>query len=201
MKVLFQASILHRNERMEDYVAIVQCLEKCGCEVLGETLVVSNDLILKRGHVDRVKYFERFKKNLLEADLVCFEATYPSTLHVGIKLAFALQKGKPVIVLYKKTSHPESFVDVFESGKLFYEEYTANNLDTVIKSGLEFIEKNSDVRFNFYLPSEQMDYLDRVRKDKSLTRTAVLRKIIDEAMGRSEVSWLSFRDNSTYYWV
>ena len=99
MKVLFQASILHRNERMEDYVAIVQCLEKCGCEVLGETLVVSNDLILKRGHVDRVKYFERFKKNLLEADLVCFEATYPSTLHVGINLAFALQKGKKHLTL------------------------------------------------------------------------------------------------------
>lgn len=188
MKIYFQASILDKDRSEVVYKRIISFLKDSGHVVLGETLFLSIDDIKSRTKSDRDNYWKSFKKNLFEADIVCMELTYPSTLHMGLKLAYAIAKNKPVIGIYKKNEYPDSFLDVLETDKFIYQEYNDENLETVLQSALDFVDKKSDTRFNFYLPSEQMDYLDSVSKDKSITRTAVLRRIIDAAMGKSEVS-------------
>jgi hypothetical protein len=74
------------------------------------------------------------------------------------------------------------FFGGIENEKLLVCEYTPETIDTVIKNAFEFIDTKSDIRFNFYLPSNQIEFLDTIGKNKKLSRSAVLRQIISEKM-------------------
>lgn len=184
MKVFFQASILHKKDREADYQRIFDCLKENGHEVLGELMTIDSDIVKGRKKDERENYVKRFKGTILDCDVVVAEMTYPSTMHMGFKVCYALQRNKPVIVLHRKSEYPLSFFDVIGSDKLVYEEYADNNLEEILRNALDYIDKKSDSRFNFYLPSNQMDYVDRISKEEDLSRSATLRKIISETMGK-----------------
>lgn len=187
MKVLFIASILYRDNLFKEYERIVDCLKINGHEVLGDqALTITLDEIYKQTPEEKTSYLNLFKKQVSDCNVMCVEATFPSTMNIGFQVAYALQKNKPVIVLYKKNKYHSTLFDVLESDKLFYEEYTDQNLEVVLKNGLDFVDKKSDSRFNFYLPSNQVDYIDEVSKKDNLSRSAALRKVIAGAMEREK---------------
>ena len=107
-----------------------------------------------------------------------------TTLNIGFQIAYALQKNKSVVAMYKD-DRKSSFFRGLTSDKLIYESYTNENLESVVSDCLDFIDKKSDIRFNFYLPSNQIDYLDSVGESKNLSRSAILREIISNDIKRT----------------
>lgn len=185
MKVLFIASILFRGGLEREYSRIVSHIKSLGHEVIGsEALTITMDKIYSQTKEEKQDYLNVFKKQVSECDVVVAEVTFPSTVNIGFEVAYVLQRNKPVIALYKKDKYYSTILDVLETDKLVYEEYTDNNLESILKNGLDFVDKKSDTRFNFYLPSDQVEYIDEVSKKEGLTRSAALRKIIAKDMGK-----------------
>lgn len=182
MKILFTASVLQRDELLTYYDRIINFLKKAEHEVNSAHIFdISLEEIYKQSRDESTDYLNSFQKWITENDLIITETSFPSTLNIGYQIFMALQRNKPVIALYKK-GRMSNFFSAVNSDKLVYEEYTDENLESVLKDCLDFIDTKSDARFNFYLPSKAVAYIDKESKEKRLSRSAVLRQIIAEKM-------------------
>lgn len=185
MKILFTASVLQREELINDYKRIIKALEKQGHDIVGDHIFnISLDDIYSQSKEESADYFNKLKTWILDCDVVFAEVSWPSTLNIGFQIAYALQKNKSVIALYKD-DRKSSFFRALTSDKLIYESYTDENLESVVSDCLDFIDKKSDIRFNFYLPTNQIDYLDSLGESRKLSRSAILREIISNDIKRS----------------
>lgn len=182
MKILFTASVLQRNKLLSDYRRIVKVLIKSGHVVISDHIFnIELDDIYKQSKEDSTEYFNKLKTWIQECDVVVAEVSWPSTINIGFQISYALQKNKSVIALYKN-NQDSSFFKALSSDKLIYESYNEENIESVICDCLDFVETKSDVRFNFYLPSNQIEFLDNIGKERGLSRSAVLRQLISEKM-------------------
>lgn len=185
MKILFTASVLQRDQLLDEYKRIINALQKSGNDVVKSHIL---DIELKDIYSQTIEesheYFNNLRSWILESDVIVAEASWPSTINIGFEIAYALQKNKSVIVLYKG-DRKSTFFRALTSDKLIYESYTNENLESVVSDCLDFIDKKSDIRFNFYLPSNQIDYLDSVGESKNLSRSAILREIISNDIKRT----------------
>lgn len=182
MKILFTASILQRKDLLSDYHSIVKLLEKSGHYVISDHIFnIDLDDIYKQTKEESAAYFSRLKNWIQESDIIVAEVSWPSTINIGFQISYALQRNKSVIALYKN-NQDSTFFKALSSDKLIYESYTTENLESVIDDCLSYVDTKSDVRFNFYLPSNQIEFLDNLGKDKKLSRSAVLRQVISEKM-------------------
>lgn len=185
MKILFTASVLQREELIDQYKRIIKALENAGHEIVGDHIFnISLKDIYSQSKEDSADYFNKLKTWILECDVLFAEVSWPSTLNIGFQIAYALQKNKSVVAMYKD-DRKSSFFRGLTSDKLIYESYTDENLESVVKDCLDFIDAKSDIRFNFYLPSNQIDYLDSVGESKNLSRSAILREIISNDIKRT----------------
>lgn len=181
MKVYFSAAIYQEKQFGDSYKTIVDRLKKLGHEVMQDTTETSLNDAINKNDDERVKYYKKVLGWIAKADVVVLEVSFPSTLHIGHEITLALDKGKPVVALYKKGYEPSFFLGL-EHEKLLWAEYTENDLTRVVDESIEFAEQRSDVRFNFFISPEIGTYLDWVSKNKRIPRAVYLRKLIESDM-------------------
>lgn len=185
MNILFTSSVLQREELIDDYKRIIKALEKRGHKIVGDHIFnVKLNGIYNQSKEESAEYFNKLRSWIIESDVVFAKVSWPSTINIGFQIAYALQKNKSVVALYKE-DRKSSFFKALTSDKLIYESYTDENLESVVDDCLEFVDTKSDIRFNFYLPANQIDYLDSIGKDKKLSRSAILREIIARDINKS----------------
>jgi len=182
MKIYFSAAIIFNEKRGKIYSQIVKTLSDSGHKVLTYGVTDSNiDDIMDQSEDKRVEHYHQVTRWIAEADLVVVEASFPSTLHIGHEIGLALEKGKPVIVMYEKGFSP-FFLTGNSSDKLFLVEYTNATVSMVLKDAIEYASEQSDTRFNFFVSPSIVNYLDWVSKKRRLPRAVYLRKLIEEEM-------------------
>jgi hypothetical protein len=136
---------------------------------------------LNKTDEQRIKYYKQVLAWIASSDVVVLEVSFPSTLHIGHEITLALDKGKPVVALYKKGFEPSFFLGL-EHEKLLWVEYTDADLEKSLTDSLDFALQQSDVRFNFFISSQIGIYLDWISKNKRIPRAVYLRKLIEEEM-------------------
>jgi len=130
------------------------------------------------------KDYKEMAGGIKKADVAIFEASMHS-LAVGYLVHYALESGKPVIVLHLEDSPPFLFENI-QNEKLLVIPYESTNLRENLKIALEDSKDQMDVRFNFFVSPKIVRFLDWVAKKKKMPRAVYLRRLIEEDMKRSK---------------
>lgn len=126
-------------------------------------------------------------KAIQEADVVIVEDTV-SNFSTGHQITVALQRRKPVLVLWQKQKEKKfkkMFIHGVQSDFLVVKEYDKKNLKEELT---EFLSKYEDAqetnRFHLVLQKVERDYLDWAQYNKHKSRTKLIReairKVLDE---------------------
>lgn len=181
MKIYFSAAVYAKDTFGKYYDQIVKIMEGLGYTVKHDQ-VTSPDIDLEKLKITDESVRDQYYKNMLrwmnQADIVVIEASFPSSLNIGHEITLALEKGKPVVVFYKK-GYDSVFLNGLHSDKLFLVEYTDDNIAKTVKASLDYAKDQSDTRFNFFLPPSLMSYMDWVADKRKVPRSVYLRELIE----------------------
>lgn len=119
-----------------------------------------------------------------KADIVVMEVSGHS-MSMGYLISKALEMNKPVIALHKKEQMP-IFIKGIDDQKLIISEYTEENVEEITKQALKKANSLIDVRFNFFVSSKILNYLDWVSQKKMLPRSVFLRDLIEKEMKKDK---------------
>ena len=185
MKIYFLGSISGKDKYLKNYKAIVDALESLGHKVNEGTINVSKEYVYEDISDDeKVKYYKQVLGWINSADVVVIEASH-SSLSVGHELTLALEKNKPVVVLYSEGNAPH-FLEGVQSERLVIEKYDVDGVKKLLKNALDYAADQQDTRFNFFISPRISNYLDWVARTKRLPRAVYLRRLIQENMDKNE---------------
>jgi len=185
MKIYFSASRFYREEYKKNYESIDKILEEKSATVFDSSKLRSVPLGFEMPDFEKKKIYKEITKMMDKSDLCVFEASYPSTLHIGHEITLAMEKNKPVVVLYVKGREPILFRGI-DDKKVWWVEYESNNLEEKLRSALDEAEKNFDVRFNFFVSPKILSYLDWIAQKRMIPRSVFLRNLIEREMKKDK---------------
>jgi hypothetical protein len=180
MKIYFTAAISQKDKFGAIYDKIIKVLEQNDHQVQHDHITQTNlDQVLGKDDAERLTYYKKALKWISQADVVVVEASFPSTLNIGHEVTLSLEKGKPVVMLYKQ-GFDSVFMHGLNSEKLFLVEYTEENLEQLLKDTVEYARDQSDTRFNFFISPRHVAYLDWVAQTKKIPRSVYLRHLLEK---------------------
>ncbi len=186
MKVYFTASIAQKNLFDKYYERISKALLKEGHDVeSGNLLKMTVTSIDRTSQSERERWYKKALKNISSAEIVVVEISFPSTVNVGHELSVALEKGKPVIALYHEGYDP-IFLHGLNEDKLYLSPYNENDLEDIVRAGINYALEQTDTRFNFFISPVHQNYLSWVAKEKRVPRAVYLRRLIEEDMKKNK---------------
>jgi len=181
MKVYFTASMFGRDKYLDNYKKIVAKLRAMDIDVYEETIDVSKEYVYEEiADEEKVAYYRKILRWINEVDIVVVEASAQS-LSIGHEITLALERNKPVIVLYSEGRAPHFLVGV-KSDKLLIEKYVLDDLNKTLKGAIEYASEQQDTRFNFFISPKHQNFLDWVSKTKKIPRAVYLRRLIEKKM-------------------
>jgi len=127
----------------------------------------------------RKAHYKEVLKWISDADIVVGEVSYPSTLNIGHEIRLAIEKGKPVICLYSKDKE-SIFFEGIQSDRFVYELYDEQNLESILRTAIQFAQDQSDSRFNFFISPKHIAFLDTVSRERRIPKSVYLRELIEQ---------------------
>jgi hypothetical protein len=183
MTIYFSGCLTQKPTFGVFYNNIVRALERWGHIVLQDTTMVELPDAVNKSDNQRVAYYKQVLDWVNAADCIVVECSFPSTLSIGHEISLALDKGKPVIALYYEGYEP-AFLLGLQHQRLFWSDYTEDNMSDTLEEGLRFATIAQQIRFNFFITSRHTSFLDDVATKYNMPRSAYMRKLIEDDMER-----------------
>lgn len=181
MRAYFTASIVAKKEYLKDYLRIVKILQDKGIDVIADHIInTTESQIRMETREERLKFHARLEEWIHNADFLVAEASFPS-ISVGYEISMALNRGKPVLVLYS-TGDPPSLLAEHKDEKLVCDKYTQATLQAIIDDFVSYAQGAADMRFTFFITPKIAAFLDEVAKKEKLPKSVYLRKLIEKDM-------------------
>lgn len=168
MKTFYYFPIEGQNKFGKQYQIIANILKSSGLEI------VQN--IPKKIHAE-----ERYASHIdaiHEADVCILECSHQG-LMAGLLITKALELEKPVIVLYHIGSVPKSLFGI-TSEKFQLIKYTQSTAQNIIRTALEKASLLADKRFNFFVSSSMLAYLNTISRTLGITKSTFIRNLIED---------------------
>ncbi|HLD25370.1 MAG TPA: nucleoside 2-deoxyribosyltransferase, partial [Patescibacteria group bacterium] len=109
MRAYFTASIVGKKYHLSKYHAIVDFLKTKGVEVVDEHILnVSEKDIQLQSREKRLAFHQQLEDWVNSSDFLVAETSFPS-ISVGYEISMALDRGKPVLILYSEGDAPALF--------------------------------------------------------------------------------------------
>jgi len=178
MIAYFTASVVGKKHLLSKYHAILSILHKRGITPIADHIlnVEEKDIHLQTKE-KRLHFHKQLEDWINSCDFMIAETSFPS-ISVGYEISMALDRNKPILLLYS-TGDPPSLFAYHENQKIVCEKYTESTLDAIISDFLNFIRNTEDARFTFYLTSIQAKHLDTQGKKQHIPKSVYLRRLID----------------------
>lgn len=144
---------------------------------------MSEPQIRLKSREERLKFHNQLEKWINSCDFMIAETSFPS-ISVGYEISLALQRNKPVLILYS-TGDPPSLFGHHEDDKLLCELYSEDTVSEIIDDFINYVEGKNDTRFTFFITPEISSYLDKKSKNEKLPKSVYLRKLIESDMKKS----------------
>ncbi|MDD3532022.1 MAG: hypothetical protein PHR64_01600 [Candidatus Shapirobacteria bacterium] len=181
MIVYFGTSPRIKKDYPQAVKAIFKQVEKLGYQHVSEWISrVNPDRFYQASLKDQKKHFEDTVAGIRKADVCLFEASERS-FSVGYWVNYALGMGKPTIVLSQKERN-SFLVKQINPDRFFFVVYHRGNLASKLEETLEKAAQKIDLRFNFFLSSNLLAYLDWAAQKKGVPRSVYLRQLIAQDM-------------------
>lgn len=179
MKAYFTASIYHRKDLLAEYKKIISCLKELGVEeVFSEDIVdIPLDEALNESEIERKKWHTTWSNYIQKCDFVIAEISYPSTINVGFEINNILERGKPVIGLYKQGRDP-IFLSELHSKRFIKSSYTEDSLKSVLKWALEEVRVIINKRFTFIVPPDIAHFLENSYENFGVNASDLIRELL-----------------------
>lgn len=184
MRAYFTASIVGRKYHLANYEKIGAILRSNGVTVMDEHILnVSEKDIQMQSKEARLTFHKKLEDWINSSDFLVAETSFPS-ISVGYEISMALDRGKPVLILYSEGDPPSLFA-YHESEKIISEKYTPDALPVIIADFLHFVRGEADTRFTFFISSKQASYLAKMGKKHRVPKSVYLRSLIDKDMSKT----------------
>ena len=182
MKVFFTASRQGKQYFDYYYQQIFNFLDREGYENINKEYLQKNNKTIEEElkKLGQKGYSIRHKllvEKIHKADICIFECSFQS-LTVGFLIEKALELDKPVVGLYLE-DHVPDFLIGLENEKLHMVEYTKDNLFDLLKTSILKASFLTDKRFNFFINSSMLVYLNRISKKLGVTKSTFIRSLIE----------------------
>ncbi len=185
MKVYFGTSPRIKDKDPELILVIYRLIEKFGYGHTSKWVKeVSSEKFYAMSDKELTDHHRQTEKAIKSADICVFEASTRS-LSVGYLTNFALENGKVVIVLSQNKDSLLLFRSTAEKS-LISVVYDKDNLDKKLKEALNQASGQADVRFNFFIQSSLLSYLDWVSNTRRIPRSVFLRDLIEKEMKKDK---------------
>lgn len=133
---------------------------------------------------DAKKLTEKAIEAVRKADVVMMEVSGHS-LSMGFLASKSLDLCKPVVAFYKKGNRP-FFLSGINDPKFKLIEYDDKNIYEKLDLVVEEVKKGVDVRFNFFVNTKILTYLDWIAKKRMVPRSVFLRNLIEREMKKDK---------------
>lgn len=184
VQIFFTASLRGKEVNYQSYKRIYDVLIR-DHQVFAEHVFDLTKETIKQWSADyHFEYYQKILAKIKTTDLIVAEVTYPS-INIGYEISLALEQRKHVIALYTGTSEPTIFQHLesdFNHDRLSIIQYERHNLENQLTDTLQYIKKNLTQRFTLLLPYKVMVYLEEVSRDKRISKSYFIRKLIDQHM-------------------
>lgn len=185
MQAYFTASIVGKKHHQDKYKMIVDLFTQRGVDVAAaHILAIEEKDIQIQSREKRLAFHQQLEDAVNNADFLIAETSFPS-ISVGYEISMALDRSKPVLILYSEGDPPSLFA-YHENEKIICEKYTPETLPAIIENFLQFVRGEADTRFTFYIASKQAAYLAKMGKKHRVPKSVYLRSLIDADMRRSD---------------
>ncbi len=182
MKVYFNATLRGIKNLRVYYEKIYKTIEELGYKNVDDLLFrVDPEKFLKGKYRDQVNLYKVINHNIQKADIIVLE-TSAQSISMGYTINRAIEKGKPLILLYQEGYTPPLLAEGIHSEKLQIIAYTPESLVENLKYALALAKEQRDERFTLILPPKIINYLDEVRKTKKIPRSVFIRYLIEKNM-------------------
>lgn len=155
---------------------------------LGHTLVTYHYLkrtikeIENESPEESQDFHTKFISWMKKSDIIVYEIT-KNDINAGYEVSHALSMNKPVIILYEKGKCQIPYVfKGIESDLLQMVEYEIEEIDYYISEAITYATKSLNVRYNLFLTPRQNYFLDRIAKRRLLSKSSIIRDLIDKEM-------------------
>lgn len=149
-------------------------LEDLGHEVFGKEL---SRAFLKEGSLS----IDKRDLYINNCDFALIDGSKPSSLGVGYDLGKILEKGKPVIFIYRSDMNPELHCNI-DNQRFVISEYSLSDLEEVLGWCLEGVKKCMHRRFTFFISPELDHFLDKIVSNDGVSRSEFIRSLIKDRM-------------------
>lgn len=179
MIAYFTASIVGKKPLLPHYHSILSILEKRGVHTIADHILnmEESDIHLQTKE-KRLHFHQQLEEWINSCDFMIAETSFPS-ISVGYEISMALDRNKPILLLYNEGEPPSLFA-YHESQKIICEKYTSSTLESIIADFLNYVRGEEDARFTFYLTSTQAKHLEKQGKKKQIPKSVYLRHLINE---------------------
>ena len=127
--------------------------------------------------------YEQAVSEILSADVAIFDMSANST-SIGFQLSYALQKGKPTLLLLdeKRNTELEKFVTGIQSSLLTIKVYSNKTLSHIVEDYLQNNAEEKKVRFNLVIDKKQDNYIEWAAFNYKKSKTEIIKEAIDQLM-------------------
>lgn len=183
MRAYFTASIVGKKQYLHDYLRIIALFKEHQCDVTSDHIInATEESIRMETKEERLKFHNQLEEWINHADFLVAETSFPS-ISVGYEISLALQRGKPVLILYNNGDPPSLFAH-HKDEKLVCEKYTKESIAAIIDDFINFAQSTADTRFTFFITPKIASYLEKIAKKEKLPKSVYLRKLIEADMHR-----------------
>ena len=181
MNIYFTASVVGRDQHLDHYKLISKIVTDKGHTIFADHILnISENEIHLKTEKERLDFHHKLEGWIESCDFMIVEASFPS-ISVGYEVSMALQRGKPVLILYSE-GHPPSLFAYHENDRLVCEKYNTTNLSEIIDTFIDYVKGVHDSRFTFFITPRIATYLEEVSREEKIPKSVYLRKLIDEDM-------------------
>lgn len=183
MKVYFTASLTGKAIYGVNYEKIVGSIFRLGHKIT--EVVMSSEIkqVQKDSTQKHVRVYKKIRKFIEEADVLVAEISY-SSIAVGFEVTTALSLNKQVLLLHLPGIHSPLLEGVRDKN-LNICEYRVKDIENVVAKCLEKLEKNIDIRFNFFISRGLLARLDSTMGGLG-NKSAYIRGLIEGDMKKNK---------------
>lgn len=181
MKVYFTASVVGKPQHIKEYEAIIATLKQNGATVQSDHIMHATEHSIRMTtKEERLAFLDKLEDWINTCDCMVVESTFPS-ISVGYEISLAMNRNKPVLILYNEGDPPSLFAYHHEES-VICEKYTKDSLGEIISDFLMFVKGNADTRFTFFITPKISAYLEKVARKEKIPKSVYLRNIIETDM-------------------
>lgn len=181
MTIYFTASIVGKKWYLAHYQQIISLLQARGHTVISDHIMDTSKSRMNLESRDEVASFqEQLDTWISTCDFVIAEVSHPS-ISVGYEISLALQRRKPVLILYSE-GQPPKFFAFSRDENVICEHYTTESLSDTLDTFIDYVSGIHEMRFTFFITPTIAAHMEKISKERNIPKSAYLRSLIEKDM-------------------